>query len=273
MIVFLPIIATGVSQRTSVASRLQTSVVQVSDSGTAARMLSDYLQRRNPVVDLLLPEGSGGTHYVVQLPDSVSGVAYQDVAAIAIAVDALNDGETVELHERAHLFQAASPRAVGRLMAALPAPLETEYAATNSGEHFAEMAASAWSLIRPIEGFCPIGGPAEQLAMAEERVPGTSLFLLWYLDQPALAAHPDRAVLRAAAEAVATPYLALWRPLTAVLHQQQQAAGHFTPWPSPDVHATLAFGYERDRESTSRFLRLTAPLQLPAIVVAGWLGK
>ncbi len=40
MIVFLPIIATGAARRTSVASRLQHSVVTVRDSGNAGMELS-----------------------------------------------------------------------------------------------------------------------------------------------------------------------------------------------------------------------------------------
>ncbi len=224
-------------------------------------------------MDQLLPDGIGRTHYVLELPDSVSGVAYQDVAAIAIAMVALSDGEAVELHERAHLLHAAIPEAVHRLIATLPAPDESAYAATNAGEHFAERASSAWSLLRPIVGYCPIGGPAEMLQVAEERVPGTALFLLWYLDQEAFSAHPDRAILRGPAETFAAPSLAPWRPIRAVLRSQHLAGGHFTPWPTPGVRATLALGYQRDRQSTSPLLRWAAPLQLPAVVVAGWLGQ
>ena len=95
-------------------------------------------------------------------------------AAIALAVTVDEDAwpETVELHERAHLVHAALPNQVGRLMARMPAAAPSEYAATNPGEHFAEMAAKAWEIVEPPDEFCLGGTPAGRLRQAEVRPAG-----------------------------------------------------------------------------------------------------
>jgi hypothetical protein len=108
--------------------------------------------------------------------------------------------ESIELHERAHLGEAYLPELVGRLMALMPPPAAGGIAAASSGQHFAEMAGEAWSLVTPPGDFCVDGSLAERLRATEARVPGTAGFVVWYLRHPALRALDGNAELAAAAD-------------------------------------------------------------------------
>jgi len=137
----LPIILFGPIVRAAWDIRADARVDVGSREVSNARV-AEYQQARSPFVDTLLPEGRGGTRFYEDLHGN-AGMAFPGAAAIGLSASAALGGwpEAVELHERAHLVGAFLPNDVARLMARLPAPAPDEYAATNSGEHFAEMAA------------------------------------------------------------------------------------------------------------------------------------
>jgi hypothetical protein len=190
-----------------------------------------YLARRNPVVDQQLPQGQGGIRFVEDL-DGSAGMAFSRAAAIALAASVTSDPwpESIELHERAHLLHAFLPGAVAPLLARMPPPAATEYAATNRREHFAEMAATAWQLVVPPEGMCVEGTTEETLRAAEARVPGTAGFVVWYLRRvsPADAARAD--TLRTMAAQAIAPHRAEWEGLWQAMDARRRSDGTFDPW-------------------------------------------
>ncbi len=189
-----------------------------------------YLAHRSPIVDRLLPAGAGGTHFVSSL-GRWAGMAFPDSAAIALVADDATGPwpESVELHERAHLVEASLPREVGELMSRLPAPSPDEYAATNRGEHFAEMAARAWEIVEPPDNVCVDGTPADRLRDAEQRVPGTSGFVEWYL-RHLPAGVEGRGDLAALAATFRAPLAPQWDALWQAIDARREPGGGFTPW-------------------------------------------
>jgi hypothetical protein len=221
-------------------------------TGPAARV-GEYLKNRSPIVDLVLPAGAGGVRFYEHL-DGAAGMAFAGVATIGIAADADLGWwpESTEIHERAHLAYAFLPAVVGPLMAAMPPPAASEYAATNPGEHFAEMAATAWQIVRPPEGICIDGTPESNLREAEARVPGTAGFVAWFLRQPSLA---DPHLLEAA-ESMLGDSRAEWEALWRALEARRGPAGRFDRW----RHLTI-----RDHIESARFdLRMRAGWAGPA---------
>ena len=104
-------------------------------AGGAASGTAMCLRDHDPIVDRLLPEGPGGTVFFSELGE-FAGVAFQETGTIgvALAVEASDSLSAVELHERAHLLEFASPQIVARLMREQPAPKREEYAATSPVE-------------------------------------------------------------------------------------------------------------------------------------------
>ena len=98
----------------------------------AIQRVSEYLASRNPAIDVLLPEGRGGTHFFEDLGPTADGLALTGAAAIAVSASVIDRAwpETVELHERAHLVDAFLPHEVAAVMSRIPPAAADEYAAT-----------------------------------------------------------------------------------------------------------------------------------------------
>ena len=209
--------------------------------GDPAFVATRYLSRRSPAIDRLLPVGAGGVRFFEHLGGS-AGMAFPGAAAIGLSASA-DLGfwpEAVELHERAHLIHAFVPALVGRLMSRLAPPAPDEYAATDAGEHFAEMAAAAWEVVAPPDGICVQESPVALLAEAEASVPGTAGFVAWYLRHGAPLDKEDaREALALAAETLAAPQRSEWEALWAALEARRLPDGTFAPWRHPNVRTYL----------------------------------
>lgn len=231
------------------------------------------LRDHDPLVDRLLPEGPGGTVFFSEL-GAFAGVAFQDTGTIGVAVDvaASETLSAVELHERAHLLEFASPEIVARLMRDQPAPRSGEYAATSPVEHFAEMAAKAWNVVELLlpHEYCALDSPVNKLHQLEREVPGTAGFVAWYLREPKMAALEGASALRIEAERLVGDSRDDWTALHAALRTRQQADGTFAPWPRYSVreylerrraHVRLAGGFRDSLEAA----QITASLSLLAL--------
>ena len=224
-----------------------------------------YRMQRTSVIDLLLPDGAGGTHYFAQL-DTNAGVAFPRSATIALLPPTeITLGESVELHERAHLLWASRPDVVARIITSVGKPANDEYAARNAGEHFAEMAGQAWTVIIPPRDVCPIGSQVEWLHDAEERVPGTAGFVVWYLRHPAMRGVPVRDSLLAVAEQMTQSRRAEWEALYAALEERRNDDGAFTPWPPQALAAYLQEVHRQDSGAAAYVMRA---LFIPSVLVA-----
>ncbi len=232
-----------------------------------------YLAHRSPVVDRLLPAGAGGTHFVGSL-GKWAGMAFPDSAAIALVADDATSPwpESVELHERAHLVDAALPREVAELMSRLPAPNPDEYAATSRDEHFAEMAARAWEIVQPPDDVCLDATPANRLRDAEQRVPGMSRFVEWYLQHlPADSERrDDLAVLAAKLRAPLAPqWDALWQAVDA----RREPGGGFTAWGPRTIRQSLE-ARRADAMASGRWIdRVSGALLVPSLLVLSAVGQ
>ena len=227
------------------------------------------LRDHNPLVDRLLPEGPGGTVFYDELGD-LAGVAFQDTGTIGVALSVASDSlAAVELHERAHLLEFENPEIVARLMPGSPAPAEEQYAAKSPVEHFAEMAAKAWSVVELLlpHEYCALESPVDLLRRLETDVPGTAGFVVWYLRDPALAAAEGMDALRNEAERLVGDQRDGWTALHAQLRARQLADGTFPAWPRYSVreylerrraHVRLAGGFGGRLEA----LQLTASLSV-----------
>jgi hypothetical protein len=232
-----------------------------------------YLADRSPVVDRLLPPGAGGTHFFNTLGTD-AGLAFPDSASIALVADdaASPWPESVELHERAHLVDANLPREVGALMSHLPAPNPDEYAATNRGEHFAEMAAKAWEIVEPPDNVCVDGTPADRLRDAEQRVPGTSGFVEWYLRH--LPADVEgRHDLAALAANLRAPFAPQWDALWQAIDARREPGGGFTPW-SPRTVRQFLEAQRAEAMASGRWIdRVTSAALVPSLLVLSAVGR
>lgn len=197
-------------------------------------MAARYFSMRSAVIDGLLPAGAGGLHFVDSLPDA-TGEAFPRTSTIVLVVNGDVEALTsTEVHERAHLLYAREAAIAQRIIRRLPPPLTNSYAATNDREHFAEMARSAWDLLRP----APLDlaeGVTHAMASAEELVPGTAGFVALFVRHPAFAARRDAAWWSNAA----APYLAAsrgdWEQLWHAVESRAQPDGTLTPWPVPSM--------------------------------------
>ena len=236
------------------------------DPGGTAMCLRDH----DPLVDRLLPEGPGGTVFFSELGE-FAGVAFQETGTIgvALAVAASDSLSAVELHERAHLLEFASPQIVARLMREQPAPKREEYAATSPVEHFAEMAAKAWNVVEVLlpREYCALDSPLDRLQRLERDVPGTAGFVAWYLAEPQLAALDGADALRVEAERLIGDRRDDWAALHAALRTRQETDGTFKVWPRYSVreylerrraHVHLAGGFNGRLEAA----QITASLSL-----------
>ncbi len=204
-------------------------------------LLALYLARRSPNLDAFLPAGGGGTVFVPSL-DDVRGLAFSRSSSILVS---LQDGtgprlQAIEIHERAHLAHAQLSALVQDILASLPPPDPSAYAAKNNKEHFAEMASEAWELLQPAGNVCSAETPQEQLDRAESEVPGTSGFVIYFLQQPAFAALPYAPLLRDAASRHMQPARESWERLYAALDARRQSDGTLKAWPVPTMREWVA---------------------------------
>jgi hypothetical protein len=201
-------------------------------------------------------------------------MAFSAEAAIGIAANVEVNGwpEQTELHERAHLVHAFLPAQVGALLAQLPSPAQGEYAATDPGEHFSEMAGAAWQVVAEPLGVCVDGTPLDRLEEAERRVPGTSGFVVWFLrhmrervvEAPALGARAD-----ALAAAHRTRWDAIWQALDA----RRRADGTFEPWRHQSMRGFLERQHTAMTQSPHLLDRLSGHVLLPSLWLLSIAGE
>lgn len=193
-----------------------------------------YFAARSYIIDGLLPAGDGGLHFVDSLPDA-TGEAFPRASTIVLVVNADVEALTsTEVHERAHLLYAREAPVVQRIIRTLPSPITNSYAATNDREHFAEMARSAWDLLRP----APLDlaeGVTHAMASAEELVPGTAGFVTFFVRHPAFATRRDASWWVNAAAPWVAPSRGDWQHLWHVLESRKQPDGTLAPWPVPSM--------------------------------------
>ena len=249
----------------------------------AADRALPYADRRNPAVDAVLPEGRGGTHVYADLGGD-AGRAFTATATIGLSNTA-GEGpwpESVELHERAHLAHAFLPTEVERLLARLGAPAPDEYAATNPGEHFGEMAARAWEIASPPDGFCLGATPAERLEEAETRVPGTAGFVVRYLRyltpapesySSAEAAAKAADELRALADRLSAPQRAEWEALWQAIDARRRPGGDFEPWGYRTVREFIEAQRTRALASGRWLDTIAAAALVPSLTVLTLTGR
>jgi hypothetical protein len=239
------------------------------DTSTPARRVHAYVAQRDAAIDLLLPEGRGGTHFFEDLGPTADGLAFPGAAAIAVSASVVDRDwpEAVELHERAHLLDAFLPEDVARVMARMAPAAHDEYAATNRGEHFGEMAAKAWQIVSPPKTICIDGALAARLEADEARVPGTSGFVLRYLDLLPARFVEDTAELRTTAERLSAParneWAALWRGVDA----RRRPDGTFEPWSHLTIRAYLEARRAGFRTSDHWIDRIASLALLPSLTL------
>jgi hypothetical protein len=258
-------------QEEDVVALYRTAGVAPEASDSGATDLRRYQELRRPLVDRLLPDGHHGTLILKDL-GGPAGVAWTQTSTIGLLAGSLAReidgggalaGEMVEIHERAHLIKAYHSVAVGQLMLALPKPDPAEYAATNRGEHFAEMAAEAYRLVLLKDGEWQCVDHDSQLRHMEEKIPGISGFVLWFIRFLDATAQPNREVLIATATELVGDTAPLWTPIYAALAAQQQGDGVMKPWPAVSPRHRLAQAIatldEEGRRSTRWMALALAP--------------
>lgn len=244
---------------------------------TSPQAEAAYAAIRDPLVDRALPAGVGGIT-IAPTTHGHDGLAYLRQARIVIDPEAAaspapgggaSRGEVVEMHERAHLLNGALPERVAALLAAVPSPDTASYAATNDSEHFAEMVANAWEIVRlqDLTGLCPVFDIA--VAHAEAEVPGTAGLILWFL--PTWEAARDTVAapeLRAAAEAHAAPYADEWRAIARAVEERRTANGLLTEWPVPGAATQLRHAHIAMRHDDAWWRRAVGWALWPSAAVA-----
>jgi hypothetical protein len=219
--------------------------------GDPENEVARYLHERPAVIDRLLPEGAGGTRFFVDLDDA-HGMAFQTSATIGIAKDAISMSRAarVEMHERAHLVEFFAADAVARLMRVIGAPAPDELAADDPGQHFAEMAASAWEVLEaasPAGDYCPAFTPIELLESLESRVPGTAGFVGAYLRDRSLSELGEATVLANTARRLASPYASTFAAVIDAIESRRAADGSLRPWQPPGLRGVLEARREHAR--------------------------
>ncbi len=201
---------------------------------TRESMVARYFATRTDIIDGLLPAGDGGLHFVDSLPDA-TGEAFPRTATIVLVANADIEALTsTEVHERAHLLYAREAAVAQRIIGRLPPPVPNSYAATNDREHFAEMARSAWDLLRPSPLDLAVG-VAHAMESAEQLVPGTAGFVSFFVRHPAFASRRDSAWWMDAAAPYVAPAGDDWEQLWRVLEARTQPDGTLAPWPVPSM--------------------------------------
>ncbi len=235
-------------QEEDVVALYRTSGVAREASDRGAADLRQYQQIRRPLVDQLLPDGYHGTLILHDL-GGPAGVAWTQTSTIGLLAGSLAReldqggalaGEAVEIHERAHLIKAYHSGAVGQLMRVMPLPDFDEYAATNEGEHFAEMAAEAYRIVLLRDGVSICVDHDAHLRALEQRIPGTAGFVLYFLRSIDTAAQPQRDVLIATATELVGGMAGVWEPIYAALDAQRGPDGSMTHWPDITPRHRLA---------------------------------
>jgi hypothetical protein len=271
----------GRQQEEDVVALYRTSGVTREASDSGATDLRLYQERRRPLVDQLLPDGYHGTLILHDL-GGPAGVAWTQTSTIGLLAGSLareldHDGalagEAVEIHERAHLIKAYHSQAVGRLMRAMPSPDHDEYAATNEGEHFAEMAAEAYRLVLLRDGVSIRVDHDAHLRALEERIPGTAGFVLYFLRSIDTEVQPRRDVLLATATALVGGMAPLWEPIYAALDAQRGPDGTMTHWPDITPRHRLAQAIATLREEGRTSTRLMALALTPGEKLLGWVER
>jgi hypothetical protein len=269
VIVFGPIVAAGWAIQTADRVLLSYHSVQPhAAQGPMGANVRRYLEKRNPAVDRLLPDGAGGTWFFEDLEGN-AGMAFVNVPAVGLATSIASEGwpEATELHERAHLMYAYLPEQVSRLMARLPRPREGDYAATNQSEHLAEMAAAAWEIVAPPESFCLEGTPLERLRAGDARIPGTAAFVAWYLRGLSPLEVEDHDALSEAAAALVAPYRTEWEVLWRAIDKRRLAGGGLRPWPRRTVREYVQAWRTGSLASQNRVERIGGYLMTPSLIV------
>jgi hypothetical protein len=243
------------------------------------KRVADYWNQRPEVIDLLLPEGRGGTRFYISL-DGMAGMAFPGAAIVGLSATSYL-GEwvgAVELHERGHLVHAFLPHDVERLLARLPAPLATELAAEDAGQHFAEMPAMAWSLVAGFfvypDGLCIEPPSVGMLQEVERRVPGTAGFVARFLEvlRPVADQVDAAAAVHDAARAMSASYAAEFEALWSQLDARRRADGTFEPWDVRSVRQHLALHRARLWQSNRISDRATSIVYLPGLAMAALAG-
>lgn len=269
-------------QEREVLALYRTSAVVRTASDSAATDLRRYQAVRRPLVDRLLPDGHHGTLILHDL-GGPAGVAWTQTSTIGILAGSLSRpmaprgalaGESVEIHERAHLVRAYHADAVGRLLRATPLPQHDEYAATNRDEHFAEMAAQAYELVLQRSTRRWRVAPAvERLRAIEQRVPGTAGFVVYMLRRIDDRDQPERAALRAEATRLVGKNAPLWQPIYAALEAQQRPDGTMAPWPAVTPRHRLEQAIASLEDEGRRSTRLMALALTPGEWLLGLLAE
>jgi len=245
---------------------------QSSTRPAPADRVADYLDRRDPVVDQLLPEGRGGTRFYEDLGGD-AGRAFIANAAIALATTAGNGAwpEAVEVHERAHLLRAFFPAEAGQILAALPPPAPAEYAATNPGEHFAEMAATAWAIAALPEGMCLDQSRLLRLEDAERRVPGTAGFVARFVRRLPPQDDDDEE-LRAMADRLSAPQRDDWNSLWRAIDARRRPDGSLEPLGPRTVREWI--DAQRATASSGGWIeRIAGASFVPSLIVLAAVGR
>lgn len=213
-----------------------------SNPGATGRITSaatvEYRADRDSLVDLMLPEGVGGTVVIDSMPSDRVGEAHPDIARIFL-LHSLTGGHgwysaaQVEIHERGHLIDAAYPARVAHLIAAVAAPAPGTTAAEDAGQHFAEMGASAWGVLESLvrDDICVDARYA--VLSSEKRVPGMAGALVWFIPTwERVHRAPVDPEVKHLADSLSAPYRDAWRPVIRVVEKRRQPDGHFKPWPA-----------------------------------------
>jgi hypothetical protein len=269
----------GREQEEDVVALYRTSGVTREASDSGATDLRRYQEIRRPLVDQLLPDGYHGTLILHDL-GGPAGVAWTQTSTIGLLAGSLAReldgggalaGEAVEIHERAHLIKAYHSEPVGRLMRAMPSPDFDEYAATNDGEHFAEMAAEAYRLVLLRDGESICVDHDAHLRAIEERIPGTAGFVLYFLRSIDATQQPRRDVLIATATELVGDTAPLWEPIYATLDAQRRPDGTMTHWPAITPRHRLAQAIATLKEEGRASTRLMAMALTPGEKLLGWI--
>lgn len=240
----------------------------------------EYAAQRLAAIDRLLPDGAGGTRFYESLErdgerSPTLGMAFTARAAIGLSATARLGvwiGE-VELHERAHLLDAYQSALVAEFMRRIPRPAPGTLAASEPGQHFAEMAAQAWPFVASLVTvpdirlqICVEPLDVAALRHAETRVPGTAGFVSRYIDvlsesEPTIA---RAETLRQASLELSARYRETLASIWHIIDQRRQTDGTLKPWPKPTVSATLA-GVRADMARSDHWIdTIAAAVYAPA---------
>lgn len=262
-------------------SRRDAEPARAANFATTQAATRHYLALRDPTIDRILPEGAGGTRIVDVLPDDVDGVARADRGLIEVALAAVGDstprgsarrGDIVEIHERAHLLDAAAPDLVDELIARLPPPDPDSYAATNDGEHFAEILANAWEILalQRVEGLCiDFAGALEH---TERRIPGTAGAVLMLRPNWEVAHGPVDTALARVASSLAVGTTERWRAIAAMVERRRQGDGRLTRWPIPTLRHRLLAVRRQLLRGPGLHDRALGWVLTPSALVAAWVS-